>query len=85
MEKKNKFLEHLVKCVGTVAHEDRENLVPLKEEPDRVNLSIKVDVDSCHISEKQERQPAVVLGEEVSHHLIYLRAVENLFVIVQRR
>ncbi|XP_058251858.1 zinc finger protein with KRAB and SCAN domains 8-like [Hemibagrus wyckioides] len=65
VEKKNKFLEHLVKCVGTVAHEDRENLFPLKEEPDLRNMSIKEDVDSYCMSEEQESHSAVVRGEEL--------------------
>ncbi|XP_017328541.1 uncharacterized protein LOC108268219 isoform X1 [Ictalurus punctatus] len=64
VEKKNKFLEHLVKCVGTVTHEDRENPFLLKEEPEWCNLSMKEDADSCRMSEEQDGHPAVVLGEE---------------------
>ncbi|KAK2860077.1 hypothetical protein Q7C36_004243 [Tachysurus vachellii] len=63
VEKKNKFLEHLVKCVGTVAHGDRENLFLLKE--DLQNVSIKEDVDSCDMSEEQESHSAVILEEQL--------------------
>lgn len=86
VEKKNKFLEHLVKCVGTVTHEDRENPFLLKEEPEWCNLSMKEDADSCRMSEEQDGHPAVVLGEEVSHLIcsylfIYSKAVGHFLVI----
>ncbi|KAI5104653.1 gastrula zinc finger protein XlCGF57.1-like isoform X2 [Silurus meridionalis] len=63
VEKKNKFLEHLDKCVGTVAHEeDRENLVPVKEELNPNHFSVKEDVDSP-ISEEHQSLLAVPVVE----------------------
>lgn len=66
--------------MGTVAHEDGENDFLLKEEPDRHNLIIKEDVDSCRISEEQESHPAVDLREEVSFVCLFLRAIEHFVV-----